>query len=86
VGCRAQTQGRTVRHEGGEVAVGITGHETPGGKMTETVTEIVMMDAEDKVNGIKGGDVTRREFSAWETALLNTKKLLGYRYMKINYD
>ena len=45
-----------------------------------------MMDAEDKVNGIKGGDVTRREFSAWETALLNTKKLLGYRYMKINYD
>ena len=37
--------------------------------MIETVTEIVMMDAEDKVNGIKGGDVTRREFSAWETAL-----------------
>ena len=54
--------------------------------MTETVTEIVMMDAEDKVNGIKGGDVTRRESSALETALLNTKKLLGYRYMKINYD
>ena len=60
MGCRAQTQGRTVRHEGGEVAVGITGHETPGGKMTE----IVIMDAEDKVNGIKGGDVIRREFSA----------------------
>ena len=37
--------------------------------MIETVTEIVMMDAEDKVNGIEGGDVTRREFNAWETAL-----------------
>ncbi len=65
---------------------GIAGHETPGGKMIETVTEIVMMDAEDKVNGVEGGDVTGREFSAWKPHYERLKKLLGYCYRKTNYN